>query len=154
MSDNLPAVPRAECPIQRFDIEVDQIVRWAVSGATREHHRAVWQLINVPSARQREILQTRLTSLASALKHGNQRRIAKACSDLLDCWRNAVKPGEEPSRVVAKYAQELQDLPDWAVDLACIKIRMGITDANRAARTSSTAANVSMAGSDGSTPNS
>lgn len=106
------------------DVETARVLDWCRSGASRREDGKL-ALLNPPSPRQRDLLARRHKALGVALLGHDRRMIAKAVSEMLDCYRNALKPGEDAKNVTAKYVQELAGLATWACVRACFAVRMG-----------------------------
>lgn len=105
------------------DREADMMRAQCMSGGEWEYGR--WLMLNPPSPEVKERLQKRHRDIATNLSHHDRLAVAAAVSDVMACYRNFVKAGENPEKVVAKYVKELNGIPTWACVRACDAIRNG-----------------------------
>lgn len=119
-SSSFPALP-----LPAPDLEAWRIVAHVRNGATREAGKLVLAHDRVPSPTERRRLQQRLHALNTAVSNHDRRAVGTAIADLLGCYRNAFKAGEDPKPVIAKYVQELAAVPTWCVQRVCDEMRSG-----------------------------
>lgn len=105
--------------------ETEIIVARALNGAEREPipHGGALLLPTMPTKAERALLQARHKAIASHLLDFDKRIVARAVADVIGCYRNFIKPNENPEHVIAKYVKELQGIPTWACVRACNAIR-------------------------------
>lgn len=94
------------------------------SGAEVDRGRLVLSPEKWPTAAQRELLESRHKQLVAHLGQHDRSIIGAAVIELLGCYRNALKPGEDAQAVAAKYVKEMAGLPTWACLRACTSVRL------------------------------
>jgi hypothetical protein len=110
-------------PIPAPDFEAWRITAHLRNGATREAGKLVLAHDRVPTPADRTRLQQRLRSLSTSLAKHDRVAVAAAIGELLGCYRNAFKVGEDPKPVIAKYVSELAAVPTWCVERVCGEMR-------------------------------
>lgn len=124
-----PTTSSAALPIPAANTAADTLLRWARSGAYRRAGNVGrLQLVNVPTAAQRNVLRARWTDLRNHMQNMNNQIVVAALIELFGCYRNGLRAGEEPRTVALKYLRELDGLPTWAIVRACEQIRGGAFD--------------------------
>lgn len=129
MTENLPT-PWAQ-PLQpiAYDPSADYTLRRIFSGSHREGRRLL--LINMPTQSEKHQLANRLRTIGKALKLWNTDDVVRAISRMLSCFEQYLHEtgsevkGAAHKKIAAKWAMEMQGLPDWAVTRACDAIRAG-----------------------------
>lgn len=128
MSD-LVTQPIGYVSVPKRDDYSDTIMRIAMSGSFREF--GALKMFNPPSEGERKTLVMRQRTLLDAIGYSPKRDRKQAgamVSDMLLGYRNAIKPNEKASDVVALYVREIEldpAVPLWALQLACNAIRLG-----------------------------
>lgn len=124
---NLPAVTRsAICPVQLHDAESDFVLRRCMSGAYRSATGPL-ELINFPGDSDRAILSQRQRALMGAIGKADKIAVKDAVAAMLACFPQFHRETDRKvlQQTIAKYVQELAELPTWACQRACDDIRMG-----------------------------
>jgi len=101
-----------------------------MSGSEREggNPNGMLLLRNMPNSRQRTLLLNRLVELNEAFKQENSKDAAIAIMDMLQCYDVASSvrlTNAEKKEAATIYVTELRGVPIWAIQTACMRIRMG-----------------------------
>lgn len=87
------------------------------------------EAVHVPNPAERELLGVRLESLQRALQPAayndiDRKKIAASVLEMVG-MNYASMINADRQKIAAAYVVELQDLPAWAVERACLAVRRG-----------------------------